>query len=61
MSSRGMPTFVMFFPENRMGSPDCGLPILLLLNRKVRGLWEVVAEGGPEHVVDALGADTGSA
>ena len=21
------------------------------------GLWEVVAEGGPEHVVDALGAD----
>jgi hypothetical protein len=27
----------------------------------VCGLREVVAEGGPEHVVDALGADAGSA
>jgi len=44
---------------NRKGQPNWTAPFRLGPN--AGGLREVVAEGGPEHVVDALGADAGTA
>jgi hypothetical protein len=47
----------VFLPEKEKRQPIRGLPLLVLPNPLVCGLRQVVAEAGPEHIVDAFGAD----
>lgn len=44
-------------PVERKGQPRFGLPFSLNAEQEGPRLWEIVTETGPDHVIDALGAN----